>query len=213
VNRHVGSLANRQIGKLARGRASEQPTIAPVRRHIKELSMRRGYVIALIVLTMLTLASLMLNAMTIVEMLWWRQYILTEIADGRAIVRSIGEDTFSYTFEVDQEIPVATSIPFSQEITVPINTTIPVNTRVVVPIDLGFTTYNLAVPVNTVFPVDMEVTIPVSQTVDIVTTVPMDVDVPIEIVIADTPLVGYLDEVDATLADVATQLNRFVWER
>jgi hypothetical protein len=108
---------------------------------------------------------------------------------------------------------VATSIPFSQEITVPINTTIPVNTRVVVPIDLGFTTYNLAVPVNTVFPVDMEVTIPVSQTVDIVTTVPMDVDVPIEIVIADTPLVGYLDEVDATLADVATQLNRFVWER
>jgi hypothetical protein len=82
-----------------------------------------------------------------------------------------------------------------------------------VPIDLGFTTYNLAVPINTVFPVDMEVTVPVSQTVDIVTTVPMDISVPVEIAIADTPLVGYLDEVDTTLAEMATQLNRFVWER
>jgi hypothetical protein len=175
--------------------------------------MRKGYLIALIVLTVLTLLSLMLNAMAMVELLWWRQYILTEIASTRAIVRDIGEDTFSYTFEVDQEIPVATSIPFSQEITVPINTTVPVNTTVVVPIDLGFTTYNLSVPINTIFPVDMEITIPVSQTVDIVTTVPMDIDVPIEIVIADTPLVGYLDEVDAMLADVATQLNRFAWQR
>jgi hypothetical protein len=175
--------------------------------------MRKGYLIALIVLTVLTLPSLMLNAMTMVELLWWRQYILAEINDTRAIVRSIGEDTFSYTFEVDQEIPVAANIPFSQEVTVPINTTIPVNTSVVVPIDLGFTTYNLTVPINTVFPVDMKVTVPISQTVEIVTTVPMDIDVPIEIVIADTPLIGYLEEADATLADVAAQLDRFVWER
>jgi hypothetical protein len=41
----------------------------------------------------------------------------------------------------------------------------------------------------------------------------MDIDVPIEIVIADTPLIGYLEEADATLADVAAQLDRFVWER
>jgi hypothetical protein len=175
--------------------------------------MRRGYLIALIVLAALTLPSAVLNAMTIVELLWWRQYILTEIADTRTMLRGIGEATFSYTFEVDQEIPVATSIPFNQEITVPINTTVPVNTSVVVPFDLGFTTYNLTVPIKTVFPVDMEVTVPVSQTVEIVTTVPMDIDVPIEIVIADTPLVGYLDEVDATLADVATHMHRFVWAR
>jgi hypothetical protein len=175
--------------------------------------MRRGYVVVLIVLTVLMLLLLALNAMAIAELLWWRQYALTEIANTRATVTGIGEDTFSYTFELDQEIPVAASIPFSQEITVPIKTTVPVNTTVVVPVDLGFTTYNLSVPINTVFPVDMEVTVPFSQTVDIVTTVPMDIDVPIEIVIADTPLLGYLDEIDATLADIATQLNRFVWQR
>jgi hypothetical protein len=167
----------------------------------------------MIVLSVLTLASLAFNAMTIVELLWWRQYILTEITDTRAIVRGIGDDTFSYTFEVDQEIPVVASIPFSQEITVPINTTVPVNTTVVVPIDLGFTTYRLSVPINTVLPVDIDVTVPVSQTVDIVTTVPMDIDVPMKIAIADTPLVGYLAQLDAMLADLSAQLDRFVWQR
>lgn len=175
--------------------------------------MRRGYLVALIGLTALTLLSLIVNAVMIVELIWWRQHILTEIADIRAIVRAISEETFSYTFEVDQEIPVAAEIPVSQEITVPINTTVPVTTTVIVPINIGVTTYNLKVPINTVFPVDIEVTVPVSQTVDIVTTVPLDIEVPVEIIIADTPLVGHLDQLDAILADTAAHLNRFAWQR
>ncbi|MGD8996972.1 MAG: hypothetical protein PVH80_02605 [Anaerolineae bacterium] len=175
--------------------------------------MRTGYLVALIGLTVLTLLSLTLSAVMIVELMWWRQYALTAIADIRALVRGVGRDTLHYTFEVDQEIPIVAKIPVSQEISMPINTTVPVNTTVIVPVNLGITTYNLTVPVNTVFPVDMVVTVPVSQTVDIVTTVPLDIDVPIEVIIADTPLVGYLDEVDATLADVATQLNRSFWQR
>jgi hypothetical protein len=175
--------------------------------------MRTGYVVALVGLAVLTLLSLTLNAMVIAELMRWRQQILTEIDDIRAIVRGVGEDTFSYTFEVDQEIPVVAKIPVTEEMTVPINTTIPVNTTVIVPIDLGVTTYDLTVPVNTVFPVDIEVTVPLSQTVDIVTTMPLDIDVPIEMVIADTPLAGYLAEVDATLANVAMQLERLIWQR
>jgi hypothetical protein len=175
--------------------------------------MRTGYLVTLTGLALLTLLSLVLSAMTIVELMWWRQYTLNEIADVRAIVRGIGGDTLLHNFEVDQEIPVVTRIPVSQEITVPINTTVPVETTVIVPIDLGLTTYNLTVPISAVLPVDIEVTVPVSQTVDIVTTVPLDIDVPIEITVADTPLMGYLDQLDAMLADVATQLNRFVWHR
>jgi len=175
--------------------------------------MRRGYLVVLVVLTVLTLLSLTANALTMVELLWWRQYAVTEIASARTLIRGIGEETFSYVFEVDQEIPVTASIPFSQEITVPINTTVPVRTTVVVPIDLAFTTYNLSVPINTVFPVDMEVTVPFSQTIDVVTTVPMDIEVPIEIVLADTPLIGYLQKIDAVLANVATELTRLVWQR
>jgi hypothetical protein len=170
--------------------------------------MKKSYLIALIVLALLTLLSLALNGVIIVSLLRVRQIALNTVGDARTIVTGISEDTFSYTFKVDQDIPVAVNIPFSEEVTVPINTTIPINTTVIVPIDLGITSYNLEVPINTIFPMDMEFTVPVSQTVDIATTVPLDVDVPIEIPIADTPLVGYLEELDAKLARIEAQLEQ-----
>jgi len=168
--------------------------------------MKKGYLIALIVLAVSTLLSLTLNGVVIFGLLRMRQIALDTVADARASVTGIGDDTFAYTIEVDQEIPIATSIPFNEEVSVPINMTVPINTTVVVPIDLGFTSYNLDVPIRTVFPVDLEFTVPVSTTVDIATTVPLDVDVPIEIPIADTPLVGYLEELDAALARIEARL-------
>jgi hypothetical protein len=168
--------------------------------------MEKGYRIALIVLTLLTLLSLALNGALVFGLLWARQIALSTMADARAIVAGVGDETFSYTFEVRQEIPVATSVPFHEEITVPVQTTIPIDTTVVVPINLGFTTYSLEVPIRTIVPVDLAFTVPISQTVDIRTTVPLELDVPIEIPLADTPLVGYLEKIDATLARLGEKL-------
>jgi len=170
--------------------------------------MKKGYLIALTLLALLTLLSLALNAVVIFGLLRAQQIGLATVADARAIVTGIGDDTFSYTFEVRQEIPIATSIPFNENVTVPIKTTIPINTTVVVPIDLGITSYDLEVPIRTIIPVDLEFTVPVSKTVDIATTVPLNVDVPIEIPIADTPIVGYLEELDAALARVGARLEQ-----
>ncbi|HEY66670.1 MAG TPA: hypothetical protein G4N97_00170 [Thermoflexia bacterium] len=170
--------------------------------------MRKAYLVILIVLAILTLLSLTLNATVILSLMRARQIALDTVADARALVTDIGDDTFSYTLEVNQEIPIATGIPFNEEVTVPINTTIPINTTVIVPIDLGVTTYNLEVPIRTVIPVDLEFTVPVSQTVSIATTVPLDVDVPLEIAIAETPLVGYLEQLDAALAQIEARLRQ-----
>ena len=169
--------------------------------------MKKGYIIILILLTILTLLSLALNGAVIFGLLRARQIALdaeqvamNAVTDARAIVAGIGDDTFSYTLEVNQEFPIATSIPFDEEITVPIKTTIPINTTVIVPIDAGLLgTFDVDVPVRTIIPVDLEFTVPVSKTVDIVATVPLNVDVPIEIPLAETPLAGYLEELDAAL--------------
>jgi hypothetical protein len=168
--------------------------------------MKNGYRIALIVLAVLTTLSLALNVAVIFGLLQARQIVLTAMADARAVVIGIGDETFSYTFEVRQEIPIATTVPFNEEITVPVKTTIPIDTTVVIPIDLGITTYNLEVPIRTLIPVDLAFAVPISQTVDIRTTVPLELDVPIEIPLADTPLVGYLEEIDATLARLGEKL-------
>ncbi len=113
----------------------------------------------------------------------------------------------------DLEIPIRTTIPVDLEVpsgeggTVSVRTTIPINTTTVVPVDLGITTNDLEVPIRTTIPVDLEVVVPISKTVHVATTVALDVDVPIEISIADTPLVGYLEELDAVLARIETGLG------
>lgn len=171
--------------------------------------MKKGYLVALIVLAVLTLLSLTLNGMVIVGLLRARQIALNTVTETRAIVAGIGGDTFSYTFEVDQDVPIVASIPFNEEVTVPIRTTLPISTVVVIPINAGpLGTFDIDVPIRTVIPIDLEVAVPVSRTVDIVATVPLNVDVPIEIPIADTPLVGYLEELDAALAQVEARLRR-----
>lgn len=168
--------------------------------------MKRGYGIALIVLTVLTLLSLALNGAIIYGLLQARQIALKTVAGARAIATGIGNETISYTFEVHQEIPVAASVPFHEEITVPVQTTVPISTTVVVPINLGITSYNLRVPIRTLVPINLEFTVPISKTVDVATTVPLDFPSLIEISIADTPLVGYLDSLDADLAELEEKL-------
>jgi hypothetical protein len=170
--------------------------------------MKKGYLVTLILLTVLTLLSLALNGAVIYGLMRAQQISLSTVADARAIVTGVGDATFSYTLEVRQEIPIATSIPFDEDVTVPIKTTIPINTTVVVPIDLGITTYDLEVPIRTIIPVNLEFTVPISKTVNIATTVPLEVDVPIEIPIADTPLVDYLEELDVALTQVEARLEQ-----
>lgn len=171
--------------------------------------MKKGYLITLIILTMLTLSSLALNGAVIFALLRARQIGLNTVTDTRAILNDVGAATFSYTLEVNQEIPIRTSIPFDEEVLVPVNTSIPINTTVVVPIDAGLLgEFNIPVPIQTVIPIELEIVVPISQTVEIAATVPLNVEVPIEIPIADTPLIGYLENLDAALERIAMQIER-----
>ena len=89
------------------------------------------------------------------------------------------------------------------------NSTIPISTVVIIPINAGLLgSFDIDVPIRTIVPVNLDITIPVSQTVDIATTVPLDVAVPIEIPLAETPLAGYMEELDTALARLEESLVR-----
>lgn len=169
--------------------------------------MGRRYVVVLILLGALALLSLLVSGVVLVQFLRLRSAARDIVVGTRGLVTDLADETFFYTVEVDQEIPLSTDVPFHEVVTVPINTVIPISTTVVVPVNLGFTTYNLAVPIDTVVPVDVEVTVPFSETLSIITAVPIDVDVPLEIAVADTPLVGYLQELNAMLKETEEQMG------
>jgi hypothetical protein len=169
--------------------------------------MKVGYTVILILLAVLTLISLVLSVTAVAGVLWLRQIALVSVAGARAVIPDIGDATISYTLEVEQEIPVAASVPINEEVVVPIHTTIPISTLVSIPIDAGVLgTFDIDVPVRAVVPVDLEFAVPIDQTVDIATTVQLDVDVPIEIPLADTPLVGYLEELDVAMETLEKEL-------
>ena len=177
--------------------------------------MKKIYPIALVLLTLLTLISLTLNGAIIFGLLRAqkiamdvRQTALNTVDDARSIVGGVGDDTFAYTLEVKQVVPIAASVPFDEVVIIPINTVIPIDTMVTVPIDLGITTYDLDVPIQAIVPVNLEFAVPISQTVDIATTVVLDVDVPIEIPLGETPLVNYMEELDAGLGRLEMDLEQ-----
>ncbi|HDD24369.1 MAG TPA: hypothetical protein ENF52_02920 [Chloroflexi bacterium] len=178
--------------------------------------MKRGYSIALVIVACMALVSLLLNAVILFGLLRARRIAMDAqvaavegIADVRQMLTSIGDDTFTYTFHIQEKIPVAASIPFEETLTVPINTTVPIDTVVIIPINAGpLGTFDVDVPIRTVIPIDLEVTVPISQTVDIATTVPLDFAVPVEIRLDETPLIGYLDELDQGLAQMEDRLTK-----
>lgn len=169
--------------------------------------MKKSTTILLIVLTALTLISLALNGVIIVWLLHVRQVAVATVQDVRVVVAGIGREKISTTIRVEQEIPITASSPIYEEIVVPINTTIPIDTDVIVPINAGLLgTFEIDVPIRTVIPVDIDVVVPIRQTVDIATTVPLQLELPLEVSIAETPLADYLDALDTALAQAETSL-------
>lgn len=170
--------------------------------------MKKGHLIALIVLSVLALILLALNIANALWSLYTRQITLSVLASARTTVAAIGDETLSYTFGVNREIPIAASVLISKPVVVPIHTTIPVSTVVIIPVKAGILgTFDLDVPIRTMIPINLDVTVPISETVEIATTVPVDLDVPIRIPIAETPLAGYLENLDAALAQVEKRLK------
>lgn len=173
--------------------------------------MKRGYSIAMIACAALAALSLTLQVLTVLWLLRTRQVTLAMIEETRAAVMGIGSETVSTTVQIRQDIPVVTSIPFYKEIRVPVNTVIPVDTTVIVPIRVGLLgTYEVEVPIRAVIPVDLTIIVPISETLDIVANAPLRTSLPVEVRIADTPLVRHLGNLDAALARAGARLER-VW--
>ncbi len=175
--------------------------------------MKRVYSVSLAVLSVLTLLSLVLNGIVIYALLEARRGAHRLVGEVRMLVDEATGDTFRYSVDFEQEVPISAEFPFSETFAVPVNTVIPIETTVVVPVDLGITTYRLRIPIDTVFPVDMELAVQVSQMVEIDTVVPLKVDVPVEVAVGETSLADYLEEIDRMLERAEEQLEGPIWQR
>jgi hypothetical protein len=170
--------------------------------------MKKSAVVAFVSLAVLTVISLVLNVVIISGLLRAQRIALDTLRDARAIVRGVEADTFSYTLNVNEIVPIEANVPINEEVTVPIRTTIPISTVVNVPIDTGLLgTFDIDVPVRMVVPIDLDVVVPINEVVEIGTTIALDVDVPVEIPIADTPVIDHLEALDEAMERMEQRLE------
>ena len=184
----------------------------------------------LVVLTLLTLASLALSILLAYQLYGVQQTVRGMLDQALVALESLEGQSFTYEYHFRQNVPFEGDIPFEQkmtfpfegdipfrqEVAVPFKGTIPINTTVEVPVRLGLGTINVKVPistevyVDTTVPVEInqtfhlktEVPVEVSRTFHVETEVPVEMTIPIEVQLDRSPARELLQQIREWLAEL-----------
>ena len=115
------------------------------------------------------------------------------LADASTELEAFENSTIAFDVNVDQVVPIATSIPFQRTLNVPINTVLPIDeiidTTITVEGPLGIDVdLDVQVPIRLDVPIDLTVNIPVDETIEVNTEIPFALSVPVRIDVGDTDL-------------------------
>lgn len=156
-----------------------------------------GIVIQLWILNLVVLFFLNQARLTAIESLNKAETMLDKLAN----------EVVSYDIQVNRPIPLKADIPFKQKLDIPINTVIPIDREIQVPFKTPAGDVMIDVPLKTDFPIDMVVPIDFNQTVNVDTVVQLDTTVPVEIAVAKTPLLGYLEQIKRDMVHLRSRLS------
>jgi len=175
--------------------------------------------IACALLVIFVLVSLVLDVFIVVQLYRAWQAALRLTAQAAVALEALQGETIHYTFHFQDELPVVAEVPFREQLDVPIVAAIPISTTVSVeqtlqlPIHtlLGDITVeaplDLEIPVAMTVPIDLSVPVEISRTVNVSATVLLDLEVPLAIPLAETPLADLLDGLQSALLDLQTQIR------
>ena len=161
-----------------------------------------------LLLWLLTALSLLLNAVMLRQILIARSVARQAVSDAAAIVENLKGQTITYTVAVDDTLAIETDLPIDETIPVTIEQTIPVDVVVTVPVNAGlFGRINLEVPIQTNIPVNLQQDIEIDQTFHVDTVVPINLAIPVEIRVRDTPFAVLLDDFAGRLERLESSLS------
>ena len=124
---------------------------------------------------------------------WTRLTVIKTLDEVETMLDNLANEVIVYNIDVNQPVPIKADIPFYQTIEIPLNTVIPIDQELTVPFQTGSGEIELEMPVKADFPINIVVPIEFNENINVDTTVQLNTTVPVEIDIAQTPLVDYLD--------------------
>ncbi len=146
-------------------------------------------------LTVLVLISLALNAYFFLVIRTLRQGTLNVVSNARVSLAMMSREPLVAYINVDQEIPLRTSVPISQTFVLPLDIDYPLSTVVNTYLNLPLLgRQDIALPIETVIPIRYTLAVPFQMEIPISLTYPLQTTVPVEITIP--PEIGLsLDEI------------------
>lgn len=142
-----------------------------------------GLVAILLILVLALLYELNRARLTVIQTLDEVETTLDDLAN----------EVIVYNIDLNQPVPIKADIPFNQTMEIPLNTVIPIDQEVTVPFQTGSGEIELELPIKVDFPINIVVPVNFNENINVDTTVQLNTTVPVEIDIAKTPLLAYLN--------------------
>ncbi len=120
-------------------------------------------------------------------------------------LEAFANSTIDFTVDINETIPIDTTIDLNRTLSVPINETIPleetINTTVTVAGPFGIDIpLDISIPVAVDVPIVLDVDIPVDEQIPITTEIPIALSVPLSVDVAGTELARLAESLQAGLA-------------
>lgn len=167
---------------------------------------RQGPSPLVITLALLLLISLALHAWTITTLLNIRQAARTEMLALTSEIAAARADTIELEVPINQRFPVNTIVEVEEELVVPVDTTVNINQQVSFPITTPFGNTMIALPIQATVPVSTTIPVTINETFPISTEVLIDMRMPISLPINETPIGGYLEQLQQRLEILISEL-------
>jgi len=151
-----------------------------------------------VLISVLVLASLAGNVFLIRSLIGAEKTLNQARDTARDALLSLESEPMVISVAIDEEIPIRTTVSFSDTLTVPFEldytlSTV-VNTYINIPI-LG--RQSVAVPVNAVIPISETFEIPIAVSVPVSMTYPLELDIPVAVEIPAEMITGWVTYLDA----------------
>jgi hypothetical protein len=161
-----------------------------------------------LVLWLLVIVSIMLNVVVLIQLLSFRRAAHAAVTEASAVLADLQDETIALTIPVDETIVIDTEFPVTETVSVPIQTEVPISAAVAVMVDAGLLGgIPVSFPISANVPVDVMVDVPIDQTFAVQAPITLELEIPIEIAMADTPLAETLSQVQESLTSLAAELE------
>jgi hypothetical protein len=160
----------------------------------------------IIAMALLLLISLALHAWTIATLFNVRETARAEMLALRGEVAAARTDTIELEVPIKQQFPVNTTVQVQEDLVVPVDTTVNVDEQVRFPVATPFGNTVITFPVQATVPVSTTIPVTINETFPISTEVLIDMRLPISVPIDETPIGGYLEELQQRLEVLINEL-------